>query len=56
VQPYDRVITAVANSTVTGNTAGWAALIGGVIASYGDNYIDGNVASSTGSLTPIAKQ
>jgi len=45
----------LANSAVTGNTAGWAVL-GGFIYSYGDNYIDGNVASSTGSLTPISKQ
>jgi len=45
----------VANSTVTGNTNGWLALSSGVVASYDDNYIDGN-GSNTGSLTPISKQ
>jgi hypothetical protein len=45
----------LANSTVTGNAHGWNESSSGVIASYGDNYIDGN-GSNTGSLTSIAKQ
>jgi len=45
----------LANSTLTGNTNGWAALNSGVVESYGDNYIDGNGANS-GSLTTVAKQ
>ena len=44
-----------ANSTVTGNTTGWNAGNGGTIASYGENYIDGN-GSNMGSLTPVARQ
>ncbi len=32
----------VGQSTVTGNVAGWTTTSGGVLASYGDNYIDGN--------------
>jgi hypothetical protein len=35
----------IANSTVTGNAIGWATLPGGIVLSYGDNYIDGNSAS-----------
>jgi len=45
----------LANSTVTGNTNGWQVTFGGVLASYGDNYIDGN-GSNTGSLSPISQQ
>jgi hypothetical protein len=46
----------LAQTEVTGNsTAGWIANAGGVIASYGDNYIDGN-GTNTGSLTPIGRQ
>jgi hypothetical protein len=45
----------VANSTVTGNTHGWEAISPGIVASYGDNYIDGN-GSNIGSLTPISRQ
>jgi len=45
----------LANSAVTGNQVGWTTEFGGVLASYGDNYIDGNVSNS-GSLTPISKQ
>jgi len=45
----------LANSTVTGNTNGWIATVSGVVASYGDNYIDGN-ATNAGSLTSISKQ
>jgi Right handed beta helix region len=49
----------LANSAVTGNTAGWDIFNGagsfGFIDTYGDNYIDAN-GSSTGSLTPISKQ
>jgi hypothetical protein len=44
----------LANSTVTGNAHGWVAS-GGIVDSYGDNYIDGNGAN-IGSLTPISKQ
>jgi len=49
------VTVRLANSTVTGNTFGWATETSAVIASYGDNYIDGN-GSNTGSLTSISKQ
>jgi hypothetical protein len=45
----------LANSTVTGNANGWAVFTGGIVDSYGDNYIDGN-GSNTGSLTPIVRQ
>jgi hypothetical protein len=45
----------LANSTLTGNTNGWQAIGGGVVDSYGDNYIDGN-AGNIGSLTSIARQ
>jgi hypothetical protein len=45
----------LANSAVTGNGHGWVAQTSGVVASYGDNYIDGN-GSNTGSLTPIVRQ
>jgi hypothetical protein len=48
-------IVRLANSTVTGNASGWQAVSGGVISSYGDNYIDGN-GTNTGSLTPIVRQ
>jgi hypothetical protein len=45
-----------AQSMVTGNaTAGWFIASSGVVASYGDNYIDGNGPNS-GSLTSIARQ
>jgi hypothetical protein len=46
----------LAQSAVIANTTfGWSALNSGVIASYGDNYIDGN-GPNTGSLTSIGKQ
>lgn len=45
------VVVRLANSAVTGNASGWQVVNGGVISSYGDNYIDGN-GSNTGSLTP----
>ena len=35
-------ILRAAQSMVTGNTSGWSATSGGVVQSYGDNYIDGN--------------
>jgi hypothetical protein len=44
-----------ARSTVSGNTHGWSVTNGGILASYDDNYFDGN-GSNTGSLTPIARQ
>lgn len=45
----------LANSAVTGNTNSWVATNGGVVASYGDNYIDGN-GSNIGALTSVAKR
>ena len=46
----------VSQSAITGNTGyGFAALSGGVVASYQDNYIDGNAANA-GPLTPISRQ
>jgi hypothetical protein len=45
-----------AQSVVTGNSGhGWVVVNPNVIASYGDNYIDGNGAN-TGSLTAAGKQ
>jgi len=46
----------LANSTVTGGAFGWAVFNSGVVASYGDNYIDGNFENNIGDLTPISKQ
>jgi Right handed beta helix region len=49
-------ILRAAQTTVTGNFShGWGIVSGGIIGSYGDNYIDGN-GGNTGSLTTIAKQ
>jgi len=45
----------LAQSTVTGNGNGYVVLPGGVINSYGDNYITAN-GFSTGNLTPVGKQ
>jgi hypothetical protein len=46
----------LASSAVIANsTNGWWTDTGGVIATYGDNYIDGNGAN-IGSLTPITRQ
>ena len=45
----------LAQSVVAGNGAGWFVFTSGVVASYGDNYIDGN-GSNTGSLSTVAKQ
>ena len=45
----------LAQSTVTGNLSyGWNAAGGGIIKSYGDNYI--NAVSNQGSLTTVARQ
>ena len=48
-------ILCAAQSMVTENTHGWFIGSGCVIASYGENYIDGNRAN-TGSLTPISRK
>jgi hypothetical protein len=45
----------VAQSVVTGNTAGWQAPNSGVVQSYGDNYIDGNVGNEA-TPPPIGKK
>jgi len=37
----------IANSMVTENAIGWSAVNGGVLQSYGDNYIDGNAIGNT---------
>jgi hypothetical protein len=37
----------MANSMVTENAIGWSAANGGVLQSYGDNYIDGNAIGNT---------
>ncbi|MEA2905067.1 MAG: hypothetical protein QOI12_2454 [Alphaproteobacteria bacterium] len=42
----DNAILRLAQSTVTGNDAGWQAFFGAVL-SYGDNYIDGNAGEET---------
>jgi hypothetical protein len=46
----------LAQSMVTGNTQAYVADAGGVIYSYGDNYIDTSNGSPTGSLTLFTKQ
>jgi hypothetical protein len=46
----------LAQSMVTGNTQAYVADAGGVIYSYGDNYIDTSNGVPTGSLTPFTKQ
>jgi Right handed beta helix region len=48
-------ILRITQSTVTGNASGWGSVGGGILASYGDNSMDGNGANS-GSLTSVAKQ
>ena len=45
----------LAQSTVTGNMTGYRTDSGGVISSYGDNYIDDNGAN-IGTLGPASKQ
>jgi len=37
----------IGQSTVTGNTSGWTALLGGAVKSYADNKIDGNESNET---------
>jgi hypothetical protein len=48
-------IVRLANSTLTGNSVGFSVGGSSVVASYSENYIDGN-GSNTGSLTPVAQQ
>jgi len=48
-------ILRITQSTVTGNASGWGSIGGGILASYGDNSMDGNGAN-TGSLTTVVKQ
>jgi hypothetical protein len=45
----------LAHSTITGNTAGYFAGTGGIILSYGDNYIDDN-ADNVGTLGSATQQ
>jgi hypothetical protein len=45
----------LAQSTITGNATGYSATAGGIINSFGDNYIANNT-SNLGSLTPATKQ
>ena len=45
----------LANSTVTGNTNGWEAINSGVVDSYGDNYIDGNISNQTAPPSIVRK-
>lgn len=45
----------VAQSTVTGSPASGWLINGGIIYSYGDNYMDGN-GGNTGTLTSVVKQ
>ena len=44
-----------AQSMVTGNASAWQVSGFGVLATYGDNYFDGN-GSSSGTTTPISRQ
>jgi hypothetical protein len=46
----------LAESTVTGNAIGFDATMGGVIKSYGDNYLAAGNGSNTGSLTTVGRQ
>ena len=46
----------LAQSTVTGNATGYSASNGGVIKSYGDNYLLAGNGSNTGTLTSAGKQ
>lgn len=46
----------LAQSTVTGNGTGYSASNGGVIKSYGDNYLAAGNGSNTGSLTSVGRQ
>ena len=45
-----------AQSTLTGNTVGYATSAGGVIKTYSDNNIDASNGAESGSLTAFAKQ
>ena len=47
------IILRVAHSVVTGNNTGVAMSGGGILYSYGDNDINGNVFDNTGVLTVI---
>jgi hypothetical protein len=46
----------LAQSTVTGNATGYSASNGGVIKSYGDNYLAAGNGSNTGTLTSVGRQ
>jgi hypothetical protein len=46
----------LAQSTVTGNSIGFDATSGGVIKTYGDNYLLAGNGSNTGSLTNVSRQ
>jgi hypothetical protein len=48
-------IVYMAQTMITGNTHAWDIEAGGVLFSYGDNYVDNN-GSNTGSLTTLTKQ
>jgi hypothetical protein len=43
----------VTRSTITGNNTGWAGLSNGVVLSYGDNNIDGNLNANTEPPSPL---
>ena len=45
----------VGQSTVAGNTSGWSITQGGILQSYGDNHVDGNVGDE-GVMPVIAKK
>jgi hypothetical protein len=51
---YTGATLLVAQSTVTGNTNGWTAT-GGVVQSYGDNYIDGNTTDQVAPPSIVRK-
>jgi hypothetical protein len=46
----------LAQSTVTGNAQGYSVSNGGVIKTYGDNYLAAGNGSNTGTLTSVGKQ
>jgi hypothetical protein len=48
-------ILRVAQSMVTGNSSGWVTNHSGVVQSYGDNYIDGNIGNQTAPPSTVRK-
>ena len=43
----------ITRSTITGNSTAWDTFSGGVVASYGDNNIDGNTSAPAEPSSPL---